>query len=266
MVTQHSWNRNFLRLLENDEDLKALFDDTRALVGITDNDPTKKYQPGDLVWYSGHDPDGVPNIYLLVNLIPDNYGMPQGVSEKRFDRFGWKGKYQFKDMVEYGLSSILADKVDQEMSEHEEDENYHPLGRVSIDEGDDNYIGNKLLYKDLSNLDPKREENMFPDQVKWLPSHGAILNGCYRIYGNKIVEYDIIFKFGSDNEDQKNDSIFQSGSYIVANDVEIKPYSGVGEGYGRQDNVKYFKNTWDMDIFSHKNEEKKNYSQMGLLR
>lgn len=253
LVTQHAWNRNFIKLVEIDKLLKEQGDMIKSSINIMDNDPQAIYQPGDAIWYKSQVPgilSGEMNLYLLINLLPDNPGLQENVSPRLFEKLGWKNKYDYKSMLDYGLSSVLTDKVNLRMESHESDELYHPLGRVSEDETDPDYVGNKLLKRDLSNLDQTRKQNFFPHEVKWMTVNAAIVNGFYRIYANKIIEYDIIFKFGA-SEKSETETIFQAGSNISANTLELKPYTGAGEGFGRQENSNYFKNTWDMQIFKY---------------
>lgn len=56
------------------------------------------------------------------------------------------------------LSSMAEAVVDK----HQQNEEMHPLGKVSVDPDSDVYIGKALLNADLSNLDEDRKTTFFP--------------------------------------------------------------------------------------------------------
>lgn len=85
LVTQHAWNRNFIKLVEIDKLLKEQGDMIKSSINIMDNDPQAIYQPGDAIWYKSQVPgilSGEMNLYLLINLLPDNPGLQENVSPR----------------------------------------------------------------------------------------------------------------------------------------------------------------------------------------
>ncbi len=72
----------------------------------------------------------------------------------------------------------------------------HPNGIVNNDPASANYIGNKLLYKDMHNIDPTRSTVFFPRTVYRIKDDNVVMTGYMRDFG-KVLEYDFVFKLAS---------------------------------------------------------------------
>lgn len=73
----------------------------------------------------------------------------------------------------------------------------HPYGKLSLDSQSADYVGNKLLKADLSNIDKSRKTTFFPQEVIKLDVGNVIMHGYSRSFGS-VIEYDIIFKLATD--------------------------------------------------------------------
>lgn len=99
-------------------------------------------------------------------------------------------------IVDYGIASLLSALVDDAIEQHQESSATHPNGIVNNDPTSVDYIGNKLLYRDMSNIDPTRQTVFFPVDVSRVKSDNVIMTGYMRDFG-KVIEYDFVFKLAS---------------------------------------------------------------------
>jgi len=116
------------------------------------------------------------------------------------------------------------------MERHENDTSMHPYGEVSMDESDPDYISKALLRSDLANISHTRPTTYFPSYVAKLTSDNAIVHGYMRVYDNKILEYDVIFKMGAEDSSASDLAIFDSSSQLSANTTVFQKYAGVVKG------------------------------------
>ncbi len=116
---------------------------------------------------------------------------------RNFIMSGWKNQNEFLNIIDMGISNVLSGKMQLKIQNHQEDTTMHPLGKISLDAASSSYIGNKLLKRDLSNLRKMRKTTFFPNEVRKMEVDNSIIGGYFRKYDNGLMEYDIIFKFGS---------------------------------------------------------------------
>lgn len=153
-----------------------------------------------------------------------------------------------------GLAQALSAAIEARLTQHVDQ--YHPHGPVSIDKYSSNYVENKFLTNDMTNIARPRQTTFFPRAVyKFEDDKVVVLNGLCRIYDTPInekyglVEYDIQFKLGSSGEDLEN--MFTVRQSLSANNLVIKPYTGTSMATASANrNRDYFTNTAQMDIFN----------------
>lgn len=78
----------------------------------------------------------------------------------------------------------------------------------------------------------------------------VIIGGYFKKYDNNLIEYDILFKFGSGEVDTQE--VFGSLNEISCNTIKFGNFTGLSKSDVKyQENKKYFYNTSNMDIFSY---------------
>lgn len=260
LMLHHVFNRGTQVLLSNDIALHEFYKQMLSQLDIVDYTKGNSYPVGKLVWFQDYD----KKLYLLRCILPDNANEP---NSKNFQRSGWEDKNPCLNILDYGIESLLSAKVEMPFEAHETDKDMHPFGPVSMDSMNPNYISKALLRTDLANISHTRETTFFPSQVTKLTSDNAILHGYMRVYDNKLLEYDIVFKLGSGTTSDNDLKIFDASSQLSANTAVFQKYAGVVKGnVSYQDNDKYFYNTSNMDIFAYDNAQNVNMSVKGMLK
>lgn len=144
-----------------------------------------------------------------------------------------------------GLERRLSQLVRGEMLSHSEDPTYHRFGKLSVSPDDADYIGGKVLLRDLSNADPDRDQFFYPYQTGHFTTD-SIMDGTYRIWDNGLLEMSIVFRLGSPEEDA--DGV----THVRCNDIMFQQASTrTRESMDYQENAKYFAETDDMSIFQN---------------
>ena len=80
-------------------------------------------------------------------------------------------------ILDYDIVGMLSSEIDNIIDKHEKDAEMHPFGKVSIDADSPYYIGDKLLQKDMHNLNMNRPKVFFPQLVMRLKSGVAVITG-----------------------------------------------------------------------------------------
>jgi len=149
-----------------------------------------------------------------------------------------------------------------EYNVHTNDKQYHKFGKL-----DKEHIGQHLLSADLSNIDVYRESNFYPYLTERMDRDNVVLNGTRRIYQNKmsdgtsLLEYDITFQLGVDQNKKTIEHQGITYNLITANNVHIE--SSVGSQTLKNNNTDYFVNSDDQTIFNWLNENENNFSIIG---
>lgn len=111
---------------------------------------------------------------------------------------GWENENKYLTILDFGIQGMLSSRVNADIAAHQLDKELHPLGSISQDSSRSDYIGNKLLSSDFTNIDDKRSTTFFPQEVIKLDVGNVITHGYCRKFG-KIMEYDIVFKLATDD-------------------------------------------------------------------
>lgn len=252
-------NRSLSELLANDYQIDELNKIVFSQLNITDYQPGKAYDAGDLVWYK----NVRGKTFLLQCTKQNNTTEPATSSDAMLKVSGWENQNKNLTILDYGIREMLDSLSQETMSYHENDKEYHPFGKISLDEESVDYIGNKLLQKDMSNINSRRTSIFFPQQVKRLDYGEVIVNGFKRDFG-KIIEYDIILKLANSStiDPSAERSLFGSTQQLSANNVTFELFSGLSkQAIDYQQNKNYFKTVSDMNIFQPPSEGK---SQCGM--
>lgn len=129
--------------------------------------------------------------------MDDNTNVPTWNDLGDCTESGWKDENEIVNILDMGLRSSLRRYLNQVMDDHIQEK--HPLGRIEYDQrksNDRDYIDNKLLRNDFSNLATERDTNQFPFKTVFLDKGDVILGGFYRLYDNGLIEYDLTFRVG----------------------------------------------------------------------
>jgi len=106
-------------------------------------------------------------------------------------------------------------------------------------------ITHKLLKKDLSNIDSKRETYFFPYKTGHFTTD-SITNGTYRIWDCGVIEFNLVFRLGYKYTDDLGYDI------LSCNDFQFKTSSArTADSVDYQENTKYFYSPNDMKIFKN---------------
>ena len=265
---EHIFNRNAGKLLKNDLALHQMYKKVFEKLNIKDYSSSAKYSIGDLIWY-GEDGD----LYLLKCISPIS-GKPNikknadgRVNDDTLKKSGWDNQNRHLTIVDYGIASLLSALVDDAIEQHQESSATHPNGIVNNDPTSVDYIGNKLLYRDMSNIDPTRQTVFFPVDVSRVKSDNVIMTGYMRDFG-KVIEYDFVFKLASSSIKQDDTQVFVGSSALSANTLKLQVYTGLTQNAtGYQDNEKYFHSSLMMDIFAPEFPAKQTCeAKIGLLK
>ena len=158
-----------------------------------------------------------------------------------FDESGWHNEFEQLNILDLGFDVPLDSTILQEISDHQKNKQHHRFGKVSLDEGDVNFLGNKLLSRDIKNLSYNRKHYHFPVQTVQLTPDGTIIKGFYRRYDSGIIEYDINFRLGyTDEKDPKN---FGSRTILRCNDRKLNDFTDILDSATRgayAENSRYF--------------------------
>ena len=264
------FNRNFRTLLQNDKKLNELYKKVFSQLNISDYSSAVKYDVGDMVWY---EQDG--KLYVLkcisdqaiepnITLLSED---PVKPSDGDLKKSGWENLNRYMTIFDYGMDQLIASLVQNKYDAHQTNIQYHPFGKISLDSTSDDYVGEKILKKDLSNIDIDRKSTFFPYQMIKMKSSESIATGYMRDYG-KVVEYDIIFKLGQSDVDDGTQLFFGSKE-LSANVFSLNFYTGLAKNsLNYNENVKYFQNSDALNIFakSEDDEYEVKSSTIGLLK
>lgn len=266
-LIEHIFNRNACKLLNNDLALQELYKRVFSQLNISSYSSSAQYSVGDLVWYSK---DG--KLYLL-KCISFAAGSPAiqlnaigHPSDDVLVKSGWENQNKYLTILDYGIADLLQSLVESAVSKHQEDLDMHPNGIVNDDPTSSNYIGNKLLKKDMQNIDPTRSTVFFPYVVQRTNADNVVMTGYMRDFGN-VLEYDYVFKLASFDQ-QDRSSLFVGSAELSANTLALQLYTGMSQNAtGFQDNEKYFHSSTAMDIFSPQFPAAQTFtSKVGLLK
>lgn len=245
-VVTHVLNRGIRTLFNNDVQIFALYKKIFSQLNIVDYSSKSIYNAGDLVWF--RDQNG--SLWLLRCTRDNNDEMPNTLDDDvALGQSGWNNENQHLDILQFEVVKMLDSLFGEIVDEHSQDKEMHPFGKLSLDSDDHDYIGKKFLRKDMENLSPWRTTNIFPQEVYRLGSRNAIVWGYSRQYGQRVLEYDIIFKLANSQRAQPND-VFMQAATLSANDAVFAPYAGQRQNVNYQENSKYFYTSDSMDIFA----------------
>lgn len=254
-LTVHTLNRNFEKLLRNDEQLqkfKENLKNSRNKIAIYSENTV--YDAGDVIWYR-YDGD----LYILQSLNNNNTNRPEkklvggGYS---FQPSGWKDIYEFSsfadelDKNEFSISSqspaiqaIINTFSNLIFQEHAGKITEHKFGQLT---NNVDAIYKKILKTDLSNIDENRIKNFYPYETIMLEKNNVVLLGYYRKWHCGILEYDIIFQLG----------------VTGTTEIDYNQYTVVEANTLKLNDDKYYLTKDDSDIFNQPGDIELNVNKM----
>ncbi len=261
----HTINRNIQYLIENDIECKNISKDIFGGLKISSyvKSDNNSYNYGSIVWYTLEDEKlikkGFSRLWLLQCISNGNDGRGNNqdpinafnnlneYGQPDFQKFGWMDLNEHIDIFskEIGLSSLIQQRITQEINQHSHDDQYHPYGKLINDKYSSDSIDKKIMVKNLANISSNRSNGFFPYQSGHFKDD-TILNGTYRIWDCGLLEFDIVFRLGYIGVDQDGYNIIscnnvrfqQSPTRLVAAD-------------GFQENINYFYSIDDMKMFQN---------------
>ena len=260
-ISKQSLNRNIKKLWENDVALYNMYNNLMNGAVIVDYSSEKVYDYFQLVWYRCKFDN---KLYLLRSIVDKNTQNPDILYDKDSKKLitdtessNWKNENEYKTVLDYGIDKKFQTIAREYMLKHQNTIN-HKYGELSSY----NDLDKHLLKRDFSNIQHTRNENLYPYRtVDFLSNDkslsNVILNGYYREYENKLIEYDIIFRVGYNGKEIYGGEEFDN---IQCNNLILFNRSKSSSPTEYNENQKYFLNTGDYSIFNYKNESKDNFS------
>ena len=292
LLTNIVLNRIFGKLVENDTVLANKIASVRSgAYRILPWVPGKTYNKNDLVWfidcylppgketayqeeYDGYiavsetgelsqhkleelkDKYFTVTLYLLRCLKNGNNKQPVRTIVDMipvFDATDWKNEYPSGSIYTDYFAEFTADNIMKRLNEAHQATSKHPLGELKSFSD----IKEKVLLKDMSNIDSNRKKIFFPNESFAVQETKSILAGSCRKWDCGLLEYDLTFKLG--------DSEYEYGTYNIDGTVKVseeldanylnlaKSAFAVGSDM-EYDNRKYYLNDSDSDIFKLEDE------------
>lgn len=246
IFNKYTLNRNFLKLIENDQKISDL------IVSIGDNIFNLQsykfgyeYQLHDFCLYTETYNDTVL-VFILQNIINNNRNKPilkiinNNIS---FIESGW----DIKNSSSIFLASTINEYVNslckkQLYALHENDLSYHKYGKIrNLDD-----LESKILKKDFSNIDSNRSKYFYPNETIQLQPNNVIQSGYYKKWDSGLLEYDIVYKL-SYVKSEINDYI--QYDVLKCNDVTINDSDSDVNDTSYNENKKYFADNDAKTIF-----------------
>ena len=112
----HQFNRNLLKLLENDRQLDSMAQSILGSLSIKQWIQGTPYQYGDLVWYRGVSGD---ELHLLRSTEDNNYNRPAielvdgKVDNQALNESGWNNQNRYLTLIELGLESLVKRRLNE---------------------------------------------------------------------------------------------------------------------------------------------------------
>ena len=247
-------NRNLEKLLANDLYLRNKISEygTDSEFAIQAYKENKVYNKGDVVVYPEYDSGKtkILNIYLLECTIDSNDAVPEyeiiDGFVKDFSKSGWKDTNpffaiynSFDDSI--NLSSFLENAISSKLYlSHETDLSYHKFGELHNDKD----LSSKILLNDFSNIADFRKSMFWAYETG--KAIGSNFNGVYKKWGNGVLEYDLTFSLGG--EDQIEKTIDESGSIKSTKYIRVNSLVPLSSPEFNNDN--YFLNEASYTIFN----------------
>lgn len=258
-ATKYSVNRILDKLLQNDKLLEEFYRKVFGELMIYEYDPAETYYYNDLVWFMSQHRDPYILRCVVNKTSRDLRLWSEGDS---FERYGWKDLNPNLDaMREFGLEKKMNSWIAKKFKEHQDDKDFHPLGKLSY--GGDKPttdIAEKIASRDVSNIDPARQQTFFPYYTTYLKTSptSPILGGQCRKYDNGLLEYDIVFRLSYIGDQVVDEDYSISASIINCNHIDL------ATGH---DNDQYFRTTADAQIFNcGSDSESEHESEIGTTR
>lgn len=223
------------RLFENDVVLEKLYNEVFSQTMIYEYDASLAYSYNDIVWFLHKDIISKKStLYILrcdASAIEAN-SLSQ-FPTKSFQSIGWKDLNPDVDIfMQYGLEKKLGTFFNKMFKQHTDDQLLHKFGKLSYSTFSRNALDHKVARRDLSNLNPNRENVFFPYESISLnhDNSSPILNGSCRWYDNGLLEYDIVFRLSYvgyqtvDEEYRISADILSCNSIDFRTDNSMSPY------------------------------------------
>ena len=190
-------------------------------------------------------------LYLLRSLKDGNKKVPTRTIINMipyFDASDWKNEYPIGSIYTDYFDEFTADNIEKRLDDVHQDTSAHPFGELK--EFSD--LDNKILFKDMSNIDPSRSKVFFPNETFAVSETKSILGGSCRKWDCGLLEYDLTFRLG--NSDYESSTYNVDGTLNVSGEINANylnlAKSVFSEGsMADYDNRKYYLNDSDSDIF-----------------
>lgn len=282
-------NRNFRRLIENDQRLFPYTSDGRTRYRVMPYVPGKSYSKNELVWFVDYylspqnerkyqeeyeelkniaafkevqiDKDDLEELnekyytvtlYLLRSLKNNNDSFPKREIVNmvpRFDASGWHNENEFGSIYTDYFEDFTAYTLSTQLERMHE--KVAKFHKFGQLSSFQN-LDDKVLLADMSNISPDRRYLLFPGVTEELEPDSTILGGSKRVWDTGYIEYNIEFKLGGNGTTSQvygQDGSLVTVQNLVANYLSLRNRSDFTTPYDQYDNRRYYYQDSDADIF-----------------
>lgn len=236
-ATKYSVNRILEKLIQNDKLLEEFYQEVFGTFMIYEYQPGETYYYNDLIWFL----DSEKDLHILrCNKSQTSEDLTHWRLGQAFEDYGWKDlNPDINVLKEFGLEKKMSTWIAKKFKEHSDDLSCHPLGKISYGNAKPTTdITRKVSDREMSNLDPNREQNFFPYQTIHLktPENGPIIGGYCRKYDNGLLEYDIIFRLSYSGIAEVDEDYGISANIFECNNLDlVSQHSDENYFYGTND-------------------------------
>lgn len=224
-ATKYSINRILEKLIQNDKLLEEFYQEVFGSFMIYEYQPGETYYYNDLIWFL----DSEKNLHILrCNKSQTNENLANWSFGQPFEKYGWKDLNPDIDIFkEFGFEKKISNWISKKFKEHTDNLDYHPLGKISFgNTKPTSDIMTKISNREMSNLDPNRNQNFFPYQTIHLKTseNGPIIGGYCRKYDNGLLEYDIVFRLSYLGIREIDEDYKISADILECNKLDLAKY------------------------------------------
>ena len=236
-ATKYSVNRILEKLVQNDKLLEEFYQEVFGAFMIYEYQPGETYYYNDLIWFL----DSEKDLHILrCNKSQTGENLTHWRLGQAFEDYGWKDlNPDINVLKEFGLEKKMSTWIAKKFKEHSDDPSCHPLGKISYGNTKPTTdITRKVSDREMSNLDPNREQNFFPYQTIHLKTleNGPIIGGYCRKYDNGLLEYDIIFRLSYSGIAEVDEDYGISANIFECNNLDLaSQHSDENYFYGTSD-------------------------------
>lgn len=235
-VTKFSINRNFIKLIDNDNDISKHISESGTTDVVQSFVSGKTYLAGSYIFYKTTQQS--QGLYLLESLKTTNIA-PTTIKNSANELIvvnseDWK-IVGIPSTIDRNPVDIALEYVETATSsfisahQHNVDLSAHPTEELGLS-------SSTIAFTTFENISDDRNTLFYPNTLKSLTPDNTIVGGYMRKWDNGLLEYDLIFRVGYFGDNTDTGYQILSANNLIASQAN---YNGL-----------YFKNSDDLRIFA----------------